>query len=178
MIKQIALHEAELFADIISYEHNIYLRFLKLTRLRDKILEKDNRDCKEADLQLKYQSQSLSSINNQLDLLFALREIKNETSSSLRYLMYYRLLELLSKHYKGNVDLFLKNNNVSTQFIKDKRNPKRVKSLITHYRNKIHATTDGFSFPTSLLDHYLPEIETVVRLVSKGIINQKLLLTS
>lgn len=108
-------------------------------------------------------------------ILEAYREIKNEKNASLRFLMYYRLLECLSVKHKNKVDELIREHKIATLFIKEKRNPKSTKSLITHLRNKIHPTKLTYKFPYNTLGNKanLSLIERVVREVIFKIIEEK-----
>ena len=106
------------------------------------------------------------------DILTAYRQIKNESNTTLRFLMHYRLLECLAREEKQNVDKLISGQKIRMPMIKDYRNPESTRTLITHVRNKIHATKKSYSFPYGSLSANSNQIEEIVREIIRKITNE------
>ena len=100
-------------------------------------------------------------------LISAYREIQNEESLALRYLMYYRLLEVMSEKmgYGGHIDELITDHKIKVQQVKNKKNPKKLLSLIRHIRNKIHATKCSYKFPYEPLAGQEKHIKKITRII-------------
>ncbi|MFQ6049779.1 MAG: hypothetical protein ACE5J0_01940 [Candidatus Paceibacterales bacterium] len=98
-----------------------------------------------------------------IDILGAYNQIKNENNKALRFLMYYRLLECFARDEKEKVDELIRKRKIKMSFIKERRNPKSARSLVTYIRNKIHATKLSYSFPYKALRQHSNRIEKVIR---------------
>jgi hypothetical protein len=170
LLKQIAFIEAERIADIISWEYEIALRDGKIY-LNNPYNLKIPPFQEATDAKFVYHEIFTGKVTEEnLEILSGFRQMKNEKSRPLQYLMCYRLLEMFSRHYKGHVDKLISAHKIKTIFIKDKRDPNKRKSLITHFRNKIHPTKRTYLFPSNILASFVEEIERVVVIIIADII--------
>lgn len=173
LLKQIVSAEVDVLADIISWEYEIAMKESRMY-LNDFKNIKSFPLKQPEDAEFIYKGLFTGKFTEEnLSILSGFKQMKNEISHPLKYLMCYRLLEIFAKHYKNNVDKFIINNRIKTKFIKDPRNSKNTKTLITHFRNKIHPTKKTYIFPSNLLSAYLEEIERVVSLIIGDIIKIK-----
>jgi len=170
LLKQIVLAEADIIADILSWEYEIPLRNPKIysgnpKKIKIPLLEEAT------DANFVYQGMFTGNFTTEnLDIISGYRQMKDEKSRPLRYLMCYRLLEIFSKSYGVKVDELIRTRKIKTKFIRNSRNSKYTESLITHFRNKIHPTKKTYKFPSSVLSAYLGEIENVVTAIIQDII--------
>ncbi|MGB2762130.1 MAG: hypothetical protein WBC21_01160 [Minisyncoccales bacterium] len=173
LLKQIVSAEVDVLANIISWEYEVAMRESRIY-LNDFKNIKSFPSKEPEDAKFIYKGLFTSKLTEEnLSILSGFRQMKNEVSRPLKYLMCYRLLEVFAKYHENNVDKFIINNRIKTKFMKDPRNSKNTKTLITHFRNKIHPTKTTYIFPSSLLSAHLEEIERVVSLIIGDIIKIK-----
>jgi len=98
-----------------------------------------------------------------IQILEAYREIINERSKSLKFIMSYRLIELFSKENGTSVDNFILKlfPNIST--ISEKRHGEKRINFLTHNRNKIHATNNKYNFPYESFERVSEEMNVNLR---------------
>lgn len=157
--KEIVTAEIEIILDTLSWILDIPIKNYKLQHVKKDITTKN---CNV------YTADELfdNKINEEkYELLSAWREIQNEENQSLKYLMYYRLLEIIAvkRGYRGEVDKLLKNQKFNVQFIRNRRNRKQMVSMPSHLRNKIHPTKNSYKFPYRSLRGGEKLIKKIVR---------------
>lgn len=104
---------------------------------------------------------NLTERNQQL--LEAYSEITNEANRAFKFLMCYRLIEVLSAEFNEKTDNLIKKIFPEIKLVEDKRNPKFKRTIITHIRNKIHATDNRYTFPRSDFNRIIETTKPVLR---------------
>jgi len=102
------------------------------------------------------------------------RQIKNERNKALRFFMYYRLLECLAREERKAVDKLIEKHKIVMPLVKERRNPKSTRSLITHIRSKVHATKLEYKFPYRTFEGGSKQIEKVVREIILKVMNKQI----
>jgi len=151
--------------DEISFSFNIPLKIGKIYRSKPEEINLSISNRRKIQLVGVYRR-----TKEKREILEALREIKNEKSKPLRFLMYYRMLECLSREKRENVNKFIKNSGDKMVSISGSRNPTSSETLITHLRNKIHPTKPTYRFPYRVLSNNLSRIEELTRMAVREII--------
>jgi len=164
-VKNLSKICSEEIADEISFSFNIPLKIGKIYRSKPEEINLFISNRKKIQLVGAYKK-----TKEKREILEALREIKNEKSKPLRFLMYYRMIECLSREKKENVDKFIKNSGDKMVFIPGSRNPTSSETLMTHLRNKIHPTKPTYRFPYRVLSSNLSRIEKLTRTAIREII--------
>lgn len=170
LLEEVAFGEAEIIADMLSWRYDIPLRNKGIYSGNPKRIKTSSQ--KVLDARFSYKEIFSGKVSEEnLEILAGYRQIKNERSPALKYLMYYRLLEMLARAHKASIDKLLYRYKLRTKFIKDPRHPNRVKSLIRHIRDKVHATKISYKFPYRALTSHLGEIGRITRTVITEIIS-------
>lgn len=170
ILKHVAAAESEIIADIISWEYEVGLVELKTTcGISKKIKIPSKKPVKDANFSYTGILTGKMTEEN-LDLLGGYRQIRNESNLALRYLMHYRILEVIASNYGSSIDALLRKYKIKAKFRYDKRNKNKTVSLISYFRNKIHPTKKSYRFPSKELINYLPEIEKITNSIISNII--------
>src|SRR3989344_4610370 len=153
--------QAEEITDVLSWRFRIPLRKIRLVIGNPFELKADT-TARRSDA--KYKGLLLAPYTpRNKELLEAYREILNEKSSALRFLMCYRMIEMISKEVGLRPDDLIVRHFPEIKLVSEKRNPKRKATIYTHKRNKIHATNNRYSFPYRDLEEAALEMEGALK---------------
>lgn len=92
----------------------------------------------------------------------AYRDMKDERNDTLRFLICYRFLEVLSKSNNKGVKSLIDELFPSTLRVKNNRNNEKI-NIISYMRGKIHATNNKYKFPYKSLSNFVDLAEGLLR---------------
>jgi hypothetical protein len=149
--------ELILLKDVIAWAKNTKVLTIHRVKLKSEPME----DIPHID-QILFGGKGISF--SHFDILAGFHDILKEKDFSLRYLMYYRFLEVVKrKKNLSSVDDLFRALELPVKFVSDTRNSKKEVSTITSMRNKIHATNLSYIFPKKELVQSHDEINAACR---------------
>lgn len=159
-IKECVYSQAEIIADILSWKFNIPLKNHKIFKGNIKKIKKNNTEVKSDKKYINLFPFSYTERNSQI--LSAYREIMNQPNGPLRFIMSYRLIEVFSRENKVSTNNFILNLLPDIYQVQDLRSNKKI-DILTHSRNRIHATDSKYSFPYRYFEEASKEMNKQLR---------------
>ena len=151
---------SEDIADIVAWRYNLSISNMKVRKGNIyKIKTANNYILSDK----RYRNFLLGNYSEEVKkILEAYREIKNEANEALRFLMSYRLVEVLAKKNRKNTNSFIESIFPKIGKVQTKRN-KIETDIVSYARGKIHATDNKYKFPYEALKGNAKSADDVLR---------------